>query len=218
MIGRYTRVILAALPLAVAAFAWGGWATITMEDVPDHLVAGQPVDVEFTVRQHGRDRLTGLKAGIVARSGKLEAVAKATPGRKSGQYLASLTLPAPGEWTITIRSGFGTSNLTLLPLRVVAAGTQVAALPSTERGRRLFVAKGCVTCHTHDGVKSKGLDAAPDLTGRRLPAEYLSTFLADPGATRPARGDWAMPNLELKQQEIAALISFLNAESQAAAR
>ena len=42
--------LLLALPFAAAL---GGWATISVEDLPDYLVAGQPARLTFTVRQHG---------------------------------------------------------------------------------------------------------------------------------------------------------------------
>jgi mono/diheme cytochrome c family protein len=217
MISRYLKVTLpGSLLLAGAAFVWGGWATITVEDLPDYLIAGQPTTLEFTVRQHGVERTSGLKAAVVARSGKLETSVMALPGRKAGQYAAALTLPEAGDWTITIKSGFGPTNLTLMPIRAVAPGTQVASLPAPARGQRLFVAKGCVTCHAHTAVKSTGMEGAPELSERRLPAEYLARFLANPAAVKPvSRGEWGMPNLELKQQEIVALIAFLNPVQQA---
>jgi len=104
--------------------------------------------------------------------------------------------------------------VTLLPLTATAGGAALVALPDAERGRRLFVAKGCVTCHLHRDLDMKPMVAiGPELTERRYPAEYLRQFLADPP---PAASSKGMPDLNLKPAEIAALTSFINMERQAA--
>jgi len=54
---------------SLIAAAIGGWAVITVEQLPDYVTAGQPVTLTFTVRQHGVTRLSGLKPSIEARSG-----------------------------------------------------------------------------------------------------------------------------------------------------
>lgn len=199
---------------AIAGYA-GGWAVTTVEDLPDYVVAGKPTTLTFRVRQHGKELLSGLSGRVEARAGRLETQVEATPGRERGQYTATLTLPQAGEWTITIHSGFRGSELTLLPVQAIEAGSGSApGLPEAERGRRLFVAKGCVTCHLHGDVKTtNGTPWAPELTGRRYPADYLKQFLADPAlaARRPVQ----MPDLSLKQPEIAALVAFINTERQA---
>lgn len=201
-----TARLLFLVPL-LAAF--GGWASITLDDVPDYAVARQPLELTFTVRQHGFEPLGDLRPRVEAAGGDLRAVAAATREGAAGRYRASLTLPEAGEWTVTIQSGFGNSRVQLLPLRVIAAGANPPAAPSAaERGRRLFAGKGCVTCHVHADVPGSGTVAVgPDLTGRRLASEYLSQFLANPGIRTQK-----MPNLGLRQPEIAALAAFLNAE------
>ena len=54
---RVTRSLLLAIALLIAttlsALA-GGWAVITLDDVPQQIVAGQAFAIGFTVRQHGR--------------------------------------------------------------------------------------------------------------------------------------------------------------------
>lgn len=206
------------LPLLAAVL--GGWASVTLEDVPDYLVAGQPVTLNYSVRQHGEEPLTGLTGSIEATAGNLSATAKVSAGTKPGRYTATLTLPQPGEWTITISSGFGGQRVTLMPIRAIAAGAQAPVLSDADRGQRLFVGKGCVTCHTHRSVvNERGGKAGPDLSERRFAADYLAGFLADPAKTLRARGSTKfMPNLELKAREIAALVAFINQEGSAAGR
>jgi len=201
---------------SVIAAAIGGWAVITVEQLPDYVTAGRPVTLSFTVRQHGVTRLSGLKPSIEARSGDLTTTATASPGRETGQYASTLTLPRAGEWTITIHSGFLDRQVTLLPLSVIAPGAATPPSPSEpERGRRLFVAKGCVTCHVHREVAGSGVVAVgPELTNHPLPMDYLKQFLANP-AIAPQSGTVRMPDLGLAPQEIAALAAFLSTERQA---
>src|SRR6266550_7817248 len=63
---------LVSLPIITAhtARGWGGWAAITLRELPDYLVARQPTQLTFTVRQHGVHPLTGLKPTVEATSGK----------------------------------------------------------------------------------------------------------------------------------------------------
>jgi cytochrome c2 len=211
MATRASRFVLPALllPLLGIYNGWGGWAAITVEDLPDYGVVRQPLNLTFTVRQHGVTKLSNLEPRVEARGAGTTAAAVPVPTKEAGQYSARLVLPQAGEWTITIHSGFGSSRVTLVALTVIDAGAQApAALSASDRGRRLFVAKGCLTCHLHGEVSGSGVVAVgPELTNRRLAPEYLQRFLADPLMIGSAN---QMPNLNLKQAEIAALIAFLD--------
>jgi len=211
MTSRASRFTLPALLVLPLIGAYGGWASITVEDLPDYGVARQAMNLTFTVRQHGFEKLRGLEPRIEARASGATASAAAQPGKEAGQYTARLLLPEAGEWTITIHSGFGNSRVTLVPIQVTEPNAPTpAALLAGERGRRLFAAKGCVTCHLHRDVKGSGtLAVGPELTSRRLAPEYLQRFLADPSITGSTN---RMPNLNLKQTEIASLVAFLNGE------
>jgi mono/diheme cytochrome c family protein len=100
----------------------------------------------------------------------------------------------------------------LLPIVAVAPGQAAPVLAAAERGRRLFVAKGCVSCHLHGDVPGSGkVQVGPELTALRLPADFLQKFLADPSIAPVAAGTtFRMPNLNLKESEIAALAAFIN--------
>ena len=207
-------VVPVLLPLLLISASAGGWATVTIEDVPDYVVAGQPVNLTFAVRQHGAKPISGLEPRVEALAGRREIRAAATPAQGAGRYAASLVLPEAGEWTITIHHGFGSGRITLLPMTAVAAGARPARpLAEPERGRRLFVAKGCITCHVNReaGMDDASISVGPDLTGRRFPADYLGRFLADPSIASGS-GNERMPDLGLKPPEIASLVAFLNAE------
>ena len=208
---------LAGLVLPVMAAAYGGWAVITMDDLPDYAVAGAPLTLDFSVRQHGKTLLSGLKAQVEARSGPSRIMVPADPGKGSGRYRATITLPQAGDWTITVHSGFLNSRATLLPLTALEPGQKpTTTLADAQRGRRLFLAKGCFTCHVHRGFNQASVEVGPELTGTTLPADYLRQFLADPEMAARKAGYPAMPNYHLDQREIAALSAFLTAPSQAA--
>ena len=111
--------IAAAVPLLAAAF--GGWATITVETLPDYLIAGQPTNLTFSIRQHGMHLLTDRSPSIEARSDDAQFKARAVQTNKPGYYTATLTAPKTGNWTVTIKSGFRNSNVTLMPIAAVSS-------------------------------------------------------------------------------------------------
>ncbi len=214
-----TRVRIA---LAVAGLLWtastmlaGGWAVITVEDLPDSLETGKRVSLTFTVRQHGVHPLANLSPRIEATAGAAKVSAAATAGRIAGQYVANVTLPHAGEWSITIHSGFGNSKLTLLPVKVTgsAASSRRDTASHAELGRRLFVAKGCVTCHSNS-VKSpnESLNAGPVLIPNKYRDDFLARVLENPSAALPPSRVpvGPMPDLNLQPKEITALVAFIN--------
>jgi mono/diheme cytochrome c family protein len=119
-----------------------------------------------------------------------------------------------GEWSIGINSGFLESRTALTPITAPPRGTAVVPMSDLERGQRLFVAKGCVTCHTISAAAAGTRLSAPELSKRAYPPDYLKRFLADPAINPAARG--RMPNLNLKEPEIAALASYLGKEKRLA--
>ena len=82
-----------------------------------------------------------------------------------------------------------------------------------ELGQTLFVAKGCLTCHSHQAVDLAGnlsVNAGPDLSRPAFTPDYLRVWLKDPAAVKPGT---SMPNLGLKKTEIEALAAFLTHET-----
>ena len=95
-------------------------------------------------------------------------------------------------------------------LAVPAEFSATSPAPSlASRGRALFQAKGCVTCHIQREFTGprQGPAEGPDLTTYRNDPAFLRRWLADPAAARPGT---AMPNLNLNSDEIEALVAFLN--------
>jgi len=111
---------------------------------------------------------------------------------------------------------------------VPAATDKAVPVPErspAERGRDLFLTKGCATCHRYEGLSTtrilSGIDGepadwsladaggAPDLTHYRPDPGFVRSWLKDPRAIRP---NTAMPDLGLRQEEIEALLAFLAAD------
>src|SRR5687767_9424450 len=190
----------------------GGWAVITVADLPQQIVVGEPATFDYAVRQHGNRLMPGLQGHVTARSGS-RTVTGTVSAKDPGHYAAALTLPAPGEWAITIESGF-TVSVTLLPIKAVARSTAPVTVSLVERGQQLFVAKGCMTCHVHRDVKPQlSVPVGADLSDKRYSDVLLAKLLADPSILPPSStyGPFAMPDLQLRQPEIAALVAFINA-------
>ncbi len=209
---RFVVVLLAAVAAFVAVTVHaGGWATITVADLPDHFVAGQSVNLSFTIRQHGVKLMDDLTPSLEAVNGLVKTSATIT--KEGAKYHARLILPKSGEWTITIKSSFGPNDVTLLPMQAVAANIAAKPIAETERGRRLYVAKGCLQCHKNDNAGVNGrFPWATDLTNKHYRDAYLTQVLTDPEkALALTKNSQQMPNLNLKPNEVAALTAFINA-------
>jgi len=218
MLRRSIRIAaLAAVTVPVVAFTFGGWVVITVDSLPEYAVAGKPTTLTYTVRQHGITVLGGLRPYVVARNASTVVEAKAGEISPS-HYSATLTLPRDGAWTIDIRSGFMNSTMStpLMPVRAIAAGAPAPQpMPDVLRGKHLFVAKGCVTCHVHPETPEwQSINVGPNLTGRRYVPEILSAFLDDPEKSPLSKsaqpGGARMPKLGLDSREITSLVAFVN--------
>src|SRR5262245_5786291 len=109
--------LLVVLVLASLVYA-GGWAIITLSEFPDYTVAGKSWNLTFAVRQHGVTLLSDLQPKITATDATGNAIkGKVAPGISKGEYTAALTLPQPGDWKITIDSGFNGNTSTLPALK-----------------------------------------------------------------------------------------------------
>lgn len=139
-------VVLVVLLVAVPAVLAGGWATVTLDELPGDVHAGEPFTLGFMVLQHGVTPVHDLGKGypvepmIVATNPttgeRVEVIAK--PTAELGHFAVEMTLPSEGdwEWSITPRP-FGEQELeplTVLPAAdtsliglLGAAGTGAAA-------------------------------------------------------------------------------------------
>jgi cytochrome c2 len=277
MMTRIAMAVAAWVLLITSVAQAGGWAVVTLDDLPKSIMAGQAINIGFTVRQHGRTLRDDLTPAIHfdRADGKDSFAVTAKREGGSGHYAAAITFPREGTWNwIVDTEQFGMISQELPPLTVMAAApitnstaslpfaiglagsigaigalliwlrlhtrlalaamaiaalmgvfglatasrsmAQSAAQPDqVALGQELFVAKGCVMCHTHaafNGEQTYWIGAQPpDLTTVKLSADYLRQWLKDPSALKPGT---VMPTLDLKPDEIEALIAFLKANSQ----
>jgi hypothetical protein len=198
--------VLVLVVAAAAALYAGGWSIITLNDFPEYALAGKPVTLTFSVRQHGNHLIGGLKPALRATvRGGAVVDAAAVPTANEGEYAATLRLSSPGEWTIRVDGGFNSedkarsyNSVVLPPLAVLGDGLSARpAYSEADRGSRLFVTKGCIGCHA--------AGSEDDITQKKFAADYLKKFLADPSIRKVE-----MPNLKLKEGEISSLIAFIN--------
>ena len=226
------------LASTAAYSAYGGWAVVKVNKVPDAWVVGKPLILSWEVRQHGIRRMgaeDNLIPTLEARSGSRVVSGTAAAYSEEGWkgFRGTIVFPATGDWQVTINSGFGGARAVLVPWRVVdsvrtirgtveehLATLGIPRFSEVERGRRLFVSQGCVSCHVHRSVEITGQMSTfgPELTDRRLPADYLAKFLANPSIKPETPGKMRMPNLDLREKEITPLVAFLTAEQRAATK
>jgi mono/diheme cytochrome c family protein len=200
--------------LVVALRAMGGWAVVTVTDLPEYFVAGQQYTIAFHVRQHGRTLLSGLRPELViAPAASREIVIPAVARSTQGTYAVTFTAPAAGDVRLTIRSGFGSNELRLYPQTVIAAGGSRPALAARDRGQMLFVAKGCNTCHSNrdlsDRPENQVITVGPELGGRHLARELVVAKIKNPASQ-------IMPDLGLSDADVAAIAVFVSGDRAAA--
>ena len=203
---------LVAFLAASATLAAGGWAVITVDALPGQILAAEPFTLGYTVRQHGARLVDGLSGRIEASAGSRRVVATARSDGRPGHYVATFTIPESGQWSLTIQSGFGgRDTLALLPVPVLERTARAQGETPSARGQRLFVAKGCATCHRVEGKASPagGLHGPP-IVPRKFQADYLARILRDPAVLPPAKYPFRMPDLALDPPEIDALVAFIN--------
>lgn len=200
---RLRLILLSAAVVVPAGLLSGGWAVVTVENPPERLVVGTPYTIDYSVRQHGKELLSGLRGTVEARAGA-QVVSADAKALSAGKYSASLTVPSAGSWTITVNSGFGPSRTTMRPIVAAAVGAPVVAMSDPERGQHLFAAKGCATCH----VEMKVIPL--DVRAQKYDEKFVKQLLADPAAMpKRHKSGVEMPNLNLKQAEISALAAYL---------
>ena len=125
--------LLLSLVIAVPAFA-GGWAVITLDDLPTNVVAGEPLTIGFTVLQHGMTPMNDLSPTVTVILRNEEKLAfRAEADHKPGHYTATLTLPKEGSWEWYIQA-FSMDQrmpeLTVAPAKAVTASEPVAKVES----------------------------------------------------------------------------------------
>jgi hypothetical protein len=120
-------VVLSAIAVALVVAplgSGGGWATVGFEPLPDGMSAGGTWNPTIFVKQHGVTPLTGLQPVVEIADGTGAATRfLATETSEAGAYEADVVFPAQGDWSVTIYSGFGDSQVSYGPVAIGPAGT-----------------------------------------------------------------------------------------------
>lgn len=108
----------------------GGWAVVTIDELPQHLRAGETTMLGFTVRQHGQHPVNLenviLRATDPTSGETLTFIAHQTGD--IGHYEVEVMLPNPGLWAWEIQPDWF-PVMTMAPMTVLAAGSVGNATP-----------------------------------------------------------------------------------------
>src|SRR5438552_16209173 len=142
---------------SLTAYA-GGPPILTTSKVPEYFIVGRAETLVFVVRgiccDHGPLDHRNYRVRATA-AGQRKIEIPATPTANPGEYAATLTLTAPGDWAITV-DFYNFNNDSQSPQihrRALLSGSRLPEELSLEaRGERNFVEKGCITCHINREV------------------------------------------------------------------
>ena len=116
----------------------GGWAVITLDELPEMIVAGQPLEIGFTVRQHGVTPMDGLAPIVTARQPGASASEQAKAQGETGHYVATLNFPRAGEWEWSIQAFTGNQPMPLLSVTEATVAIQSRSQSSFPAGLPLL--------------------------------------------------------------------------------
>lgn len=129
--------VLLSLVFTLPVFA-GGWAVVTLDELPTNIIAGEPFSIGFMVRQHGHTPMDGLSPTITATLDKdAQFVVNAEPSGKPGHYTATLTFPKEGEWRWSIQAFSMDQPMPILNVAAPGAGTASSPVVQNEPGTAL---------------------------------------------------------------------------------
>ncbi len=100
--GMALLVAFVAASVAVA----GGWAEVTTSSVPVDPPAGEQTTIELDVLQHGVTPVSWPRLTVVATDAASGTVvrAEAQAVEPEGSYVATLSFPSAGDWSLTFES------------------------------------------------------------------------------------------------------------------
>ena len=111
-------------------------------------------------------------------------------------------------------AGAGRASAVEAQTNSVPDAVAASSVAQVEYGRQLFISKGCITCHYNSKAGSSSEYwtieiGAPDLSNFSANPEVIFLRLKDPSSVK---SDTKMPQLNLKEFEIEALVAFINSK------
>lgn len=104
------------LLLATPAKA-GGWAVVTVDELPPYVHAGEPMTLGFTVRQHGQHPVNLENVVLTATQVSTKEMLTFTARQEgaTGHYAVEVLLPTAGTWDWSIQPDrFASASMVLL--------------------------------------------------------------------------------------------------------
>ena len=142
----FILAVLLALLFVVPSALAGGWAVVTLDELPAEVRQGESLRLGFMVRQHGQTATNQVKPYLEARNTGTGEVYR-VEGRQEGpvgHFVVEVTFPAAGswEWAIVPAPFEGTPLpvLQVLPAAVQQAGPETApvTIPQPDSGRSVL--------------------------------------------------------------------------------
>ncbi len=140
-------LFIPALLLLISPALAGGFAVITLDELPREVRAGETIQIALMLRAHGHTPVDGVHV-------TLEAVHQATGARIEavgqqhgvpGHYVIDVVFPTDGEWAWTI-AGYGPeSYLPLLTVLPATGSLAASSLPGTTLPLRTTIRLAALT-------------------------------------------------------------------------
>ena len=115
----------------------GGWAVITLDELPIQITAGQALSIGFTVRQHGQTLRSDLEPIVRFDRADTKESFQVTAQRQGGEghYVAEIRFPSAGQWNWHVdieQFGMLTQPMPMLMVQTAQAGAaSTGAQPSS---------------------------------------------------------------------------------------
>ena len=195
------------------SWSWSIQAFSMDQPIPSLIVSG-PMASEPVVKPPTSKEFSFTPAILAGFLGlALVCLAVGLAWRKKARWALALVFVGLLAFGVGLASAANTPSSLAPPASKPASGQPATGKPVTqeEYGKILFIAKGCVTCHNNPRIEPAftafRVDVGKDLNNYVAAPEFLRLWLKDPKAVKPKT---EMPNLELSEAEIEALIAFVN--------
>lgn len=120
--------LIALLFVATPVLA-GGWVVITLDSLPEGIQAGEPLEISFMIRQHGKTPTHDVSPILMAKNtttGEKFQVA-AEKAKEIGRFTVTVNFPSAGAWEWSISAEPFPQITTLAPITVLAPEMPVAS-------------------------------------------------------------------------------------------
>lgn len=159
--------LLATLALASVAIA-GGWAQVTVKEIPTDPPAGGGTPIELSVLQHGVTPVSWPTLTVVATDAASGTVVRteAKAEGPSGSYLATIVFATAGDWTLTFESAelvmSGSAAISVAPAVAAAQPGTVAPAAAFDAAPLLLLLIAAAVILAIAGLVSRGRRALGD--------------------------------------------------------